>query len=216
MPDLFRLNTDRTLLGADGKAVANGQVHFYDHQHHRYAPVYGDPGRQVPLRQPVQADGDGVLPPIYLDDCTEYRVVIADAQNNRLRESTDIQRTSEGMKVLDSLEALKAYCGDDTLVLVADPQGCPNFYRRLQGCGTMPEEHLPDIVHTHRCAVWQRCRNETELCAQDTAELNCDFQVLVQECPTRTDGGPQGCGCGGAAITAAKAGSATPVSLDDL
>ena len=195
MTDLFRLTTDQTLLGSDGKAVANGQVHFYDKRTGQYAQVFGDAGGVVSLRQPVQADSDGVLPLVYLNDSTEYRAVIADAQNNRLREIGDVRRDREGIKVLNGVAELKSFCGEDPFVLVALDGGCPTFYRRVKGCADLPKEHLPDVVHTDCCAVWQICRNEPNICASETAQLNCDFQVLVQECPRTPADAPKGCHC---------------------
>jgi hypothetical protein len=195
MTDIFRLTTSQTLLGSDGKALSSGQVHFYDKKTGQYATVYGDAAKLVSLRQPVQADSDGVLPLVYLDDSTEYRAVITDSQNSRLREIGEVLRDREGIKVIHGLTGLKAYCGQDSLVLVTLNSGCPVFYTRMKGCGDLPKEHLPDIVHTECCTVWTMCRNEPNICATETAELNCDFQVLVQECPRQVSDPAVGCDC---------------------
>lgn len=185
MSDLFKLNTDQTILGLDGNAAANGQVHFYDKRTGEYASVYGDSGLSVSLRQPVQADSSGVLPAIYLDDAVAYRAVITDRKNNRIREIDDVRRQREGIKVLGGIDALKRFCGNDPFVLVATKSGCPVFYKRLSGCD-LPAEHLPDVVRAEcgcDCSVaWQLCRSEPDICAMETAELNCDYHVLVQEC----------------------------------
>lgn len=200
MPDTFNLNTDQTILGLDGNAVANGQVHFYDRKTGEYAPVYGDAGRNVALRQPVQADSSGMLPAIYLDDAVAYRAVITDRDNNRIREIDDVRRHREGIKALDGIEALKRFCGNDPFVLVATEGGCPVFYKRLSGCD-LPAEKLPDVVRAEcgcDCSVaWQLCRSEPDICAMETAELNCDYNVLVQECPrdVRPDEPVKPCHC---------------------
>lgn len=185
MSDIFALSTDQTILGPDGNRAANGQVHFYNKATGEYAPVYGDAGLSVSLRQPVQADSSGVLPLIYLDDAIAYRAVIADRKNNPIREIEDVRRHRPGIKVLGGIEALKRYCGNDPFVLVAAKGGCPVFYKRLSGCD-LPEEKLPDVVRAEcgcDCSIaWQLCRSEPDICAMETAELNCDYHVLVQEC----------------------------------
>ena len=188
MSDIFELTTDRTLMGPDGHPIANGQIHFHDRKTGEYAPVYGDSGLTVALRQPVQADSSGVLPAIYLDDAVTYRAVITDRQNNRIREIDDVRGRREGIKVLGGIEALKRFCGNDPFVLVASKGGCPVFYKRLSGCD-LPEEKLPEVVRAEcgcDCSVaWQLCRSESDICAVETAQLNCDYHVLVQECPPR-------------------------------
>jgi hypothetical protein len=193
MSDIFNLGTDQTILGLDGNIAANGQAHFYDKKTGAYAPVYGDAGLSVSLRQPVQADAAGVLPPIYLDDAVAYRAVIADRKNNRIREIDEVRRQRDGIKVVAGINALKRYCGNDPFVLVATKGGCPVFYKRLSGCD-LPAEHLPDVVRAEcgcDCSVaWQLCRSQPDICAMETAELNCDYQVLVQECPREVD--PEG------------------------
>jgi hypothetical protein len=216
MADIFSLNTDQTILGPDGHAVANGQVHFYDRKTSEYAPVYGDARLSVTLRQPVQADSSGILPSIYLDDAIAYRAAITDRDNNRIREIDDVRRQREGIKVLAGIEALKRYCGDDPFVLVATKGGCPVFYKRLSGCD-LPAEKLPEVVRAEcgcDCSVaWQLCRNEPDICAMETAELNCDYHVLVQECPREThsdgpvkpDGSPAPCHCDNGAEDSAPA-----------
>lgn len=215
MSDTFELGTDQTILGLDGTAAASGQVHFYDRKTGGYAPVYGDSGLTVALRQPVQADSAGVLPPIYLDDAIAYRAVVADRKNRRIREIDDVRRSRDGIKVLGGIDALKRFCGDDPFVLVATAGGCPVFYKRLSGCD-LPEEDLPEVVRAEcgcDCSVaWQLCRNEPDVCAMETAQLNCDSHVLVQECaPAATPGGPVkpdgsgDCGCGDPAAPAAPA-----------
>ncbi|HYI63814.1 MAG TPA: hypothetical protein VEW71_02900 [Allosphingosinicella sp.] len=180
------MSTDQTILGLDGKVVANGQVHFYDKKTGEYAPVFGDSGLSVSLRQPVQADSSGVLPAIYLDDAIAYRAVITDRKNNRVREIDDVRRLRDGIKVVGGIDALKRYCGEDPFVLVAAEGGCPVFYKRLTGCD-LPAEHLPEVVRAEcgcDCSVaWQLCGSEPDICAMETAELNCDYHVLVQECP---------------------------------
>ncbi|HEV7661686.1 MAG TPA: hypothetical protein VGO55_17740 [Allosphingosinicella sp.] len=185
MSDIFNLSTDQTILGLDGNAVANGQVHFYDRTTGDYAPVYGDAGLGVTLRQPVQADSGGVLPSIYLDDAIAYRAAITDRKNNPIREIGDVRRRRDGIKVLDGIDALKRFCGNDPFVLVTTKGGCPVFYKRLSGC-ELPAERLPDVVRADCCdccTAWQLCRNEPDICAMEIAELNCDYHVLVQECP---------------------------------
>lgn len=214
MSDLFRLSADQTILGPDGNVVANGQVHFYDRKSGAYAPVYGDAAQKVSLRQPVQADSAGVLPPVYLDDSIAYRAVVTDRQNDRIREIDDVRRHREGIKVLTGVEALKRYCGEDPFVLVASQGGCPVFYKRLSGCD-LPEEHLPDVVRAEcgcDCSIaWQVCRNEPaapDICAMETAELNCDHHVLVQECRRRVDpSGAEHEDHGSAAVKKASIGS---------
>lgn len=213
MSDIFELGTDQTILGLDGTVAASGQVHFYDKKTGGYAPVYGDSGLTVALRQPVQADSAGVLPPIYLDDSVAYRAVIADRKNRRIREIDDVRRSRDGIKVLGGIDALKRFCGNDPFVLVATAGGCPVFYKRLSGCD-LPEEDLPDVVRAEcgcDCSVaWQLCRNEPDVCAMQTAQLNCDYHVLVQECaPAVKPGGPVkpdgsgDCGCGDSPAAAA-------------
>lgn len=200
MSDLFRLSTDQTIFGLDGNMVPNGQVHFYDRKSGEYAPVYGDAALRVELRQPVQADSSGILPAVYLDDSVDYRALIADRENNRIREIDDVRRHREGIKVLGGIEALKRYCGNDPFVLVVAEGGCPVFYKRLSGCD-LPDERLPDVVRAEcgcDCSVaWQICRNEPDVCAMETAELNCDYQVLVQECPrdAKSDDPAKPCHC---------------------
>lgn len=206
MSDIFKLSTDQTILGLDGSAVANGQVHFYDKKTGEYAPVFGDAALSVSLRQPVQADSSGILPAIYLDDAIDYRAVITDRKNNLIREIGDVRRDREGIKVLGGIDALKRYCGNDPFVMVVTKGGCPVFYKRLSGCD-LPEEHLPDVVRAEcgcDCSIaWQLCRNLPDICATETAELNCDYHVLVQECRREVDPGgsvnPDGsenhCGC---------------------
>jgi hypothetical protein len=193
MSDIFKLSTDQTILGLDGNVVANGQVHFYDKKSGEYAPVFGDAVLRVSLRQPVQADSSGVLPAIYLDDAIAYRVMITDRKNNRIREIDDVRRQRDGIKVLGGIDALKRFCGNDPFVLVASKGGCPVFYKRLTGCD-LPAEHLPDVVRAECgcdcCTAWQLCRNEPDICAMENAELNCDYHVLVQECPRRAN--PEG------------------------
>lgn len=195
MSDIFNLSTDQTILGLDGNAVANGQVHFHDRKTGEYAPVYGDAGRTVALRQPVQADSSGILQAVYLDDAIAYRAVITDRENNRIREIDDVRRHREGVKVLDGIKALKHFCGNDPFVLVASKGGCPVFYKRLSGCD-LPAEKLPDVVRAEcgcDCSVaWQLCRSEPDICAMEAAKLNCDYHVLVQECPREVD--PRGAG----------------------
>ena len=185
MADIFRLDTDQIVFGRKGKVTANAQIHFYDRKTGDYAPVYGDSGLNVSLRQPVQADSAGVLQSVYLDDSISYRAVIADSNNNRIREIDDVRRERTGIKVLGAIDALKHYCGDDPFVLVAAAGGCPVFYKRLSGCD-LPAEHLPDVVRAEcgcDCSVaWQLCRSDPDICATETAELNCDYHVLVQEC----------------------------------
>src|ERR1700755_1262120 len=124
MGDIFKLSTDQTILGSDGNVVANGQVHFYNRKTGEYAPIFGDAGLNVSLRQPVQADASGVLPAIYLDDAVAYRAVITDRHNDRIREIDEVRRERPGIKVLDGIDALKNYCGDDPFVLVATEGGC--------------------------------------------------------------------------------------------
>src|SRR4051812_37732462 len=145
MSDIFRLNTDQTILGVDGNALANGRVQFYDQKTGDCTPVYGDSGLAVSLQQPVQADSSGVLPPVYLDDAVAYRAVITDRESNPVREIGNVRRQRDGIKVLSGTEALKRFCGKDPFVLVASHGGCPVFYKRLSGCD-LPAEHLPDIV----------------------------------------------------------------------
>lgn len=185
MSDTFKLSTGQTILGIDGKPAANGQVHFYDKETGEYAPVYGDSGQSVTLRQPIQADSSGVLPTIYLDDAIAYRAVVTDRQNEGIRVIDDLRRHREGIKQLGGVEALKRYCGKDPFVLVASEDGCPVFYKRLSGCD-LPEEHLPDVVRAEcgcDCSVaWQLCRCEPDICAMETADLTCDHHVLVQAC----------------------------------
>jgi len=185
MSDSFKLSADQTILGLDGNPVANGQIHFYNKKTGEYAPVYGDAGLTVSLRQPVQANSSGLLPPIYLDDTIAYRAVIADRQNDRIREIDDVRRHREGIKVLGGVEALRRYCGNDPFVLVAGEDGCPVFYKRLSGCD-LPEEKIPEVVRAEcgcDCSVaWELCRCEPDICAVETAELTCDHHVLVQAC----------------------------------
>lgn len=191
------------LYGADGHVVSNGLIHFYNRKSGDYAAVFGDSAQNVQLRQPVQADGSGMVPKVYLDDSTDYRVVIADAQNNPLREIADARDGSEGLKLLNGLAALRGYQGQSDLVLVQGENGCPAFYRRLESCGEQPAENAPSIIHGHCCSVWKMCSNEPDICSVETADLNCDFQVLVQECAdhNHADGTPaQGdCHCTDAA-----------------
>lgn len=205
MPDIFKLDTDRTILGLDGNAAGNGQVHFYDRKTGEYSPVYGDAGLTVSLRQPVQADSSGILPAIYLDDSITYRATITDRDNNRIREIDDVRRQREGIKVLGGIDALKRYCGNDPFVLVAGEGGCPVFYKRLSGCD-LPEEKVPDVVRAEcgcDCSIaWQLCRSQPDICAMETAQLDCDYHVLVQECPREAhpepgdpDGKPAPCHC---------------------
>jgi hypothetical protein len=200
MSDIFKLSTDQTILGPDGQAVANGQIHFYDRKAGEYAPVYGDAGLTVSLRQPVQADSAGILPAIHLDDAIAYRALITDRDNNRIREIDDVRRHREGIKVLGGIDALKRYCGNDPFVLVAAEGGCPVFYKRLSGCD-LPEEKLPEVIRAEcgcDCSVaWQLCRNEPDVCDMETAELNCDYHVLVQECPreVKSDDPAKPCHC---------------------
>lgn len=202
MSDIFKLSTDQTILGPDGQAVANGQVHFHDRKTGEYASVYGDAGLSVSLRQPVQADSSGILPAIYLDDSIAYRAVITDRDNNRIREIDDVRREREGIKVLAGIEALRRFCGDDPFVLVATEGGCPVFYKRLSGCD-LPAEKLPDVVRAEcgcDCSIaWQICRSEPDICAMETAKLNCDYQLLVQECPrdAKSDDPGEPCCCSG-------------------
>lgn len=219
MSEIFALNTDRTILGPEGHAVANGQVHFYDRKTGEYAPVYGDARLSVALRQPVQADSSGILPAVHLDDAIAYRAVITDRDNNRIREIDDVRRRREGIKVVGGVGALKRYCGDEPFVLVAGEGGCPVFYKRLSGCD-LPKEHLPDVVRAEcgcDCSIaWQLCRDGPDVCAMETAELNCDYHVLVQECRTdrnpdgtvRTEGSGDSCKC---SDDPAEAGRAPPV-----
>lgn len=208
MSDIFKLSTDQTILGLDGKIVTNGQVHFYNKKTGEYAPVYGDAGLSISLRQPVQADSSGVLPAIYLDDAVAYRAVITNRKNDRIREIDDVRRHRDGIKVLGGIDALKGFCGNDPFVMVATKGGCPVFYKRLSGCD-LPEEHLPDVVRAEcgcDCSVaWQLCRNEPDICAMETAELNCDYHVLVQECGRRVnpDDTVDRCGCAGGSAAAA-------------
>jgi hypothetical protein len=224
MSDIFKLSTDQTILGLDGNVVPNGQVHFYDKNTGRYAPIYGDPDLAVSLRQPIQADSSGVLPFIYLDDAVAYRAVITDRQNDRIREIDDVRREREGVKVLGGIDALKRFCGNDPFVLVATEGGCPVFYKRLTGCD-LPAEHLPDVVRAEcgcDCSVaWQLCGGESpafDLCAMETAELNCDFHVLVQECPSEvdpdrpanSDGATRACDCAGDPAAGDAAAAAAP------
>jgi hypothetical protein len=211
MSDIFALGTDHTILGLDGNRAANGQVHFYDKATGEYAPVYGDAALRVALRQPVQADSSGVLPIIYLDDAIAYRAVIADRKNNPIRAIDDVRRHRPGIKVLDGVEALKRYCGHDPFVLVAGEGGCPVFYKRVSGCH-LPEEQWPDVIHADCCpdccTAWVLCRNEPDICAMETAELNCDHHVLVQECGREVHpDGSEGHGHGGGAVKKASIGA---------
>lgn len=193
MSDIFKLTADQTILDHDGKIVENGQVHFFDKRSGGYAPVYGDTNLRVSLRQPVQADSAGVLPTIYLEDSIQYRAVITDRNNDRIREIDDVRRHREGIKVLHGITALKHYCGADPFVLVAGEDGCPVFYKRLSGCD-LPEENPPEVVRAEcgcDCSVaWELCRCEPDICSIDTAELTCDHHVLVQACSQD----PIGCG----------------------
>jgi hypothetical protein len=208
MTDIFRLNTDQTILGHDGSIAANGQVHFYDRKTGEYAPVYGDAALSVSLRQPVQADVSGVLPPIYLDDAIAYRAVITDRKNSSIREIENVRRHREGIKVLGGVDALKRFCGPDPFVLVTTKGGCPVFYKRLTGCD-LPAEQPPEVIHADCCpdcdTAWQICRSEPDICAMDPAELNCDYHVLVQECPREIK--PDG--------SVKPGGSADPCHCDD-
>lgn len=191
MTHIFKPNMDNFLFGLNGQVLANGRVHFYNRQSGEYAPIFGDAGGKVPLRQPVQADSGGMLATIYLDDVTDYRVVISDADNNAIREMANPRTQDDGIKLLGGLAELQDYKGNSDLVLVQDEGGCPVFYTRIKSC-ERPAQDLPNIVHGHGCSAWKRCKNETDICSLDTADLTCDSQVLVQDCAPKVnpDGTP--------------------------
>lgn len=67
-----------TLYTSRGLPAGGGKVYFYYTGTTSLAPVYADAGFTTQLPNPVPTDGLGVLPAIYLDGATVYRVVPQD------------------------------------------------------------------------------------------------------------------------------------------
>lgn len=78
-----------TAFNANGLAVPGAKAYFYATGTTTEVPVYSEPTLTTELSNPVQANGSGRFPEIYLDDTILYRVVITDADGGSLGSDVD-------------------------------------------------------------------------------------------------------------------------------
>jgi hypothetical protein len=76
------------VMGTDGQPSAGAKAYFYLSGTSTPQNVYSDAALTTPRSNPVEADADGVLPPIYFA-AVNYRVLITDANGVTIYPATD-------------------------------------------------------------------------------------------------------------------------------
>lgn len=79
-------NTLNRILDANGNPVSGGKAKFYITETLTLATVYADAARQTPLTNPVEADGGGLLPNVYLGTGT-YRLITTNAADQTISDT---------------------------------------------------------------------------------------------------------------------------------
>jgi hypothetical protein len=76
--------------------IAGAFIGFYATQTTTLQPIYADAGLTTALQNPVQADGDGSFPAIWLDDSLpayKYVIYMPNDQDPRFLETSSVQVT---------------------------------------------------------------------------------------------------------------------------